>query len=264
MIGKLLMSVLLVLATFAQAQGAVIGKEVTYRAGDADLKGYIAYDDAIAGKRPGVIVVHEWWGLNDYARKRADMLAKAGYVALAVDMYGNGRQADHPDEAGKFAAMVSKNLPLERERFLAGLQVLKTDSHTDATRLAAIGYCFGGGVVLQMAREGVDLKVVVSFHGELGTGQPAKPGAIKARILVENGAADKFTPLATIQGFIAEMIAAKADFSFHSLPGALHSFTNPKADELGKKFNLPLAYQEKADLESWREMLDFFNRIFAP
>jgi len=263
MIGKLLLSVLLVLATFAQAQGAVIGKEVSYRAGDVDLKGYIAFDDAIAGKRPGVIVVHEWWGLNDYARRRADMLAKEGYVALAVDMYGKGQTADHPDEAGKFAALVSKNLPLERQRFLAGLEVLKAEPHTDATRLAAIGYCFGGGVVLQMARDGVDLKGVVSFHGELGTQNLAKPGAIKARILVFQGGDDKFIPMKIRQAFIKEMTEAGADFTFHSFPGALHSFTNPDADELGKKFNLPLAYQEKADLESWGEMLDFFNHIFG-
>jgi dienelactone hydrolase len=152
---------------------------------------------------------------------------------------------------------------MARKRFQAGVQVLRDIPFTDPERLAAIGYCFGGGVVLQMARDSADLKGVVSFHGDLNSSVPAKPGAIKAQILVFNGGADKFTPLAAIQGFIAEMIEAEADFSFHSLPGALHSFTNPQADELGKKFNLPLAYQEKADRKSWREMLDFFTRIFA-
>jgi len=263
MINKLFFSLLILLFGFSLAQGAVVGKEVIYQADGVNLKGYLAYDDSISGRRPGVIVVHEWWGLNDYAHRRAEMLAGAGYTALAVDMYGDGRQADHPDEAGKFATEVSKNLPLERKRFLAGLEVLKNDSHTDPTRLAAIGYCFGGGVVLQMARDGVDLKGVVSFHGELGTSEPAKPGVIKAVILVESGGADKFTPPQVVHDFIKEMTAAEADFTFHSLPGALHSFTNPDADRLGKKFNLPLAYQEKADRESWREMLDLFTRIFA-
>ncbi len=259
----LLLSMVTLLVGLSQAQAAVVGKEISYRADNVELKGYIAYDDSISVKRPGVVVVHEWWGLNDYARKRAEMLAKAGYVALAVDMYGEGRQATHPDEAGKFAAEVRNNLPMARKRFMAGLKVLKDNPFTDPERLAAIGYCFGGGVVLQMARESIDLQGVVSFHGELGSAEPAKPGAIKAEILVFNGAADKFTPLKTIQSFIEEMINAEADFSFHSLPGAMHSFTNPAADELGKKFNLPLAYQKKADKESWREMLDFFNRIFT-
>jgi len=260
---KLLFGLIFLLASVGQAQGAMVGKEVTYKADDIELKGYIAYDDdTMIGKRPGVIVVHEWWGLNDYARIRADMLARAGYVALAVDMYGEGKQAEHPDDAGKFSAEVKNNLPMARKRFQAGVKVLRDNPFTDPERLAAIGYCFGGGVVLQMARDGADLKGVVSFHGDLSTSAPAKPGAIKAQILVFNGGADKFTPLETIQGFISEMIGAEADFSFHSLPGALHSFTNPKADEFGKKFNLPLAYQEKADRESWREMLDFFDRIF--
>jgi dienelactone hydrolase len=260
---KIFLGLILWLATIGQAQGAVVGKGVTYRDEGVELQGYIAYDDALSTKRPGVIVVHEWWGINDYAQKRADMLARAGYVALAVDMYGNGKQAGHPDEAGKFAAEVKNNLPMARKRFQAGVKVLQDNPFTDPSRLAAIGYCFGGGVVLQMARDGADLQGVVSFHGELSSSEPAKSGAIKARILVFNGGDDKFAPLATIQGFIAEMIAAEADFSFRSLAGAQHSFTNPQATELGKKFNLPLAYQEKADRESWREMLAFFARIFS-
>jgi len=262
MVRNLFLGVVLLLTCFTQANAAVVGKEISYRADDVDLKGYIAYDDATTVKRPGVVVVHEWWGLNDYARKRADMLAAAGYVAMAVDMYGDGRVATHPDDAGKFATAVRSNLPMARKRFLAGMNVLKANPYTDQERLAAIGYCFGGGVVLQMARDGVDLKGVVSFHGELGSGEPAKPGVVKAEILVFNGGSDKFTPPEAIQAFIREMIDAQVDFAFHSLPGALHAFTNPDADQLGSKFKLPIAYQEKADKESWRDMLAFFDRIF--
>lgn len=261
---RTLFCLIFLLAAFGTAQGAVVGEEVTYKAGEVELKGYLAYDDALAVKRPGVIVVHEWWGHNAYVRARAEKLAAAGYVALAVDMYGDGKVAAHPDEAGKFASEVRGNLPMARNRFQAGLELLKANPFTDPAKIAAIGYCFGGGVVLQMARDGLELKGVVSFHGSLDSGEPAQPGAVKAEILVFNGGADKFIPPEAIQAFIKEMIAAEADFSFHSLPGAQHSFTNPAADELGKKYNLPLAYQEKADKESWREMLGFFSRIFAP
>lgn len=263
MIGKILLGLTLVLFGFTQAHGGVIGKEVTYRTGDVDLKGYIAHDDSIGGKRPGIVVVHEWWGHNEYARKRAEMLAKAGYVALAVDMYGNGRQADHPDQAAKFSAEVKENLPMARQRFMAGVEILKEHSLTDPQKTGAIGYCFGGGVVLAMAREGVDLTGVVSFHGDLSAKEPAKPGEVKAAILVETGGADKFVPLTAVVGFVKEMSEAEADFIVHSLPGAMHSFTNPDADRLGKKFSLPLAYNEQADHESWQEMLDFFERNFA-
>ncbi len=263
MIGKILFGLTLVLFGFTQAQGGVIGKEVTYRAGDVELKGYIAHADSMSGKRPGIIVVHEWWGHNEYARKRAEMLAEAGYIALAVDMYGNGRQTDHPDEAAKFSAEVKNNLPMARQRFMAGVEVLKEHPLTVPRKIGAIGYCFGGGVVLAMAREGIDLVGVVSFHGDLSTVEPAKPGDVKAAILVETGGSDKFAPLPAVVGFVKEMSEAEADFIVHSLPGAMHSFTNPDADNLGKKFNLPLAYNEKADHKSWREMLDFFERNFT-
>lgn len=263
MLSKLVLTLIFLTAGFTQAQAAVVGREISYRSDDVELKGYIAFDDTLKIKRPGVIVVHEWWGHNPYVRKRADQLAAAGYVALAVDMYGDGRQATHPDEAGKFAAEVRNNLPMARKRFLAGLEALKANPLTDPDKLAAIGYCFGGGVVLQMARDGVDLQGVASFHGALDSGEPAKPGAVKAEVLVFNGGSDKFVPLESIQAFTKEMIDAGADFTFHSLPEALHSFTNPDADRLAAEFKLPLAYQEKADKESWRDTLAFFNRIFS-
>lgn len=263
MVKELLLSMVVLLAGFSLANAALVGREVSYHADQVQLQGYLAYDDSTTVKRPGVIVVHEWWGHNPYVRKRAEMLAAAGYVALAVDMYGEGRQASHPEEAGKYAAAVRNNLPMARQRFLAGVEVLKANPFTDPERLAAIGYCFGGGVVLQMARDGVDLKGVVSFHGALDTVNLAQPGLVKAAVLVENGGADPFITQEQIQAFIKEMIAAQADFTFHSLPGARHSFTNPEADRLAAEFKLPIGYQERADRESWREMLAFFTRIFA-
>jgi len=246
------------------ALAAVEGHEVDYSAGDGTtLKGYLAVDPARTGKHPGILVVHEWWGLNAYARKRAEMLAAMGYTALAVDMYGDGKTAIHPETAGKFSSAVSKDLPLAKKRFLAGLDLLKQQPGVDPDRIAAIGYCFGGGIVLAMARAGVDVDGVVSFHGSLGTGAPAEPGQVKARILVLTGADDPFVPPEQVAAFREEMTKAGADFQLISYPGAKHSFTNPDADAYGQKFNLPLAYNAKVDQESWQAMADFFQRIFS-
>ena len=248
-------------ADLASARPTIEGKTVTYRADGVVMKGYLAYETDIQGPRPGVLVVHEWWGLNDYARKRARMLAEMGYTALAVDMYGEGKQAKHPDEAGKFASELMKNFDTAKARFTAALDYLKKQKTVDPQRIAAIGYCFGGGVVLNMAREGVDLRGVASFHGSLTAVTPAKPAAIKAKILVLHGADDKFIPPDQIEAFKQEMTAAGADFKFVSYPGAVHSFTNPDATEMGKKFNMPIAYNEKADKESWDEMKRFLNTV---
>jgi dienelactone hydrolase len=241
----------------AQAQAKIVGKTVEYTAQGVTLKGYLAYDSSIKGKRPGVLVVHEWWGLNDYARKRARMLAELGYTALAVDMYGEGKQATHPDDAGKFSSEVMKNFDMAKARFLAGEDLLKKEPTVDPDRVAAIGYCFGGGVVLNMARQGTDLKGIVSFHGMLMPVKPAEPGMVKAKILVLHGADDKFTTPEQIQAFKDEMTKAGADYKFIAYPGAVHSFTNPEATAYGKKFNIPLAYNKKADKESWDEMKKF-------
>jgi len=257
---RAILSVLMLVSL--QAQAAVVGKEVQYQAGDTTLKGYLAYDDGVAGIRPGVLVVHEWWGHNAYARKRADMLAKLGYTALAVDMYGDGKTADHPDDAGKFAAAVGKNLPLMKARFLAALEYLDDQPTVNPDKIAAIGYCFGGGVVLQMAREGVDLDGVASFHGSLGGGTAPPAGTVKARILVANGAADPFVSTAQITAFKAEMDAAGATYTFINYPGAKHSFTNPDADGFGRRFDMPLAYNADADAASWQALQDFLREIF--
>lgn len=259
---RTLIAIGLVLACATASQAAVKGQEVTYGTKETTLKGYLAYDDAVKGKRPGVLVVHEWWGLNDYARKRVRMLAELGYTALAVDMYGEGKTAGHPDDAGKFAGELRQNLPLAKARFLAALDFLRQQPTVDVDRIAAIGYCFGGGVVLEMARAGADLDGVASFHGSLETANTASPGAVKAKVLVLNGADDPFVTPEQIAAFKREMEAAGVDYRFVNYPGAKHSFTNPEADAFGKKFNLPLAYDPEADRKSWQALQDFFAGIF--
>lgn len=244
------------------AQAAVQGKEVSYEADGTTLRGYIAYDDAIKGKRPGVIVVHEWWGLNEYARKRARMLAELGYTALAVDMYGEGWSADNPKDASDLAFGLSSNIPLEKERFEAGMQFLLNHETVDADKIAAFGYCFGGGVVLNMARLGEDLKGVASFHGNLGTDNPAKPWKVKAHIISFSGDADPMIGADNVAAFRKEMEAAGAKYRVVIYPGAKHAFSNPEADVLGKKFNLPIAYNAEADKDSWAQATVFLREVF--
>lgn len=257
------MLIAVILAAGFAAQAEIKTAEIIYTADGINMKGYLAYDEAKKGKRPGVLVVHEWWGHNEYARKRARLLAEMGYVALAVDMYGDGKQAAHPDDAGKFANAVMQNIEGAKARFTAAMEVLKKNPHTDAKRLAAIGYCFGGGVVLHMARFGYDLKGVVSFHGSLGTQTPAQAGKVKAKVLVCNGADDGFISQEQIAAFKKEMTDAKVDFQFISYPGAKHSFTNPEADQYAKQFGMPIAYNADADKKSWKDMQAFFKKILG-
>jgi dienelactone hydrolase len=252
--------IILLAATTASAR--VFGREVEYRDGDTVLKGYLVENQALRGKRPAVLVVHEWWGHNEYARKRARMLAKEGYVALAVDMFGDGKTAQHPDDAGKFAGEVMKNKQVGEARFNAALDFIKQQPNVDSSRIAAIGYCFGGGVVLHMARQGADLKGVVSFHGSLATDAPAAPGAVKAKVLVFNGEDDKMIPADQVMAFKVEMTKADASYRYVGYPGVKHSFTNPDADSYAKKFNLPLAYNKKADQDSWAQAKKFLKDIF--
>jgi dienelactone hydrolase len=260
---RLFFALILLLSWNTNAHSAIIGEPVMYKSGDVTMQGYLSYDDSIVGKRPGILVVHEWWGLNEYARERARMFAELGYTALAVDMYGDGKQADHPDEAGKFAAAVRQNLPAATERFIAAMQVLKKNPTVDPEHIAAVGYCFGGGVVLEMARQGLDLDAVVSFHGSLTTDHPAAPGVVKARILICNGADDKMTTQADIEAFKREMAAAGVDYEFITYPGAKHSFTNPGADIYAEKFNIPVGYNREADKKSWEDMKKFLKETFA-
>ena len=242
---------------------AIVGNEVSYRVGDTEMKGYIAYDDAIKTKRPGVLVVHEWWGHNEYARSRARQLAELGYTALAVDMYGEGKQATHPKDAGKFSGELKKNMPLAEARFKGALHLIRDQPTVDADRIGAIGYCFGGGIVLEMARQGFDLDAVTSFHGSLTTSTPPEKGAVKAKVLVANGAADPFVKPEHIKIFKAQMDAVGADYQLVNYPGAKHSFTNPDADKYGEKFGIPLAYNAEADKASWAAMRQLFEEVFA-
>lgn len=243
------------------AEPMIQAKTVEYSVQGVVMKGYLAYDENIKEKRPGVLVVHEWWGLNDYARKRTRMLAELGYTALAVDMYGDGKEAMHPDDAGKFSSALMKNFDVAKTRFMAAIDFLRQQATVDPVRLAAIGYCFGGGVVLNMARQGVDLKGVASFHGGLAAVKPAQPGSIKTKLLVLQGGDDKFTPPDQIEAFKQEMKSSGADFQFISYPGAMHSFTNPDADALGKKFHMPIAYNADADKKSWEALKRFLAAI---
>lgn len=247
----------------APVEMQIVGEEVSYEAGGVALKGYLAWDAARSGARPGVLVVHEWWGHNDYVRDRARMLAEMGYVAFALDMYGDGKLATHPEDAQKFAMEVMNNTEAGTERFDAAMRLLQANEHADPQKVAAIGYCFGGAVVLHMARNGADLDGVASFHGSLGTATPAAPGAIKARILVAHGADDPFVPQSEVDAFKAEMQTAGADLTFVAYPGALHSFTSPGATAIGEQFDLPLRYDESADRASWEELRTFLAASFS-
>lgn len=256
-----LTALLIMLCTPAIA--AIHGEEVTYTQGDTTFRGYIAWDDAMQGPRPGVLVVHEWWGHNDYVRRRARMLAELGYTALAVDMYGEGRTADHPKDAGEFAGAVMQRADHGRARFLAARRVLTAHATVDDTDIAAIGYCFGGGVVLTMARAGVDLDGVASFHGSLSSPVTAQPGAVAASVLVLHGGADEFIPAEQIGAFAREMAAAGAAWTFVSYPGVKHSFTNPEADAFAQEFGMPIAYDAEADADSWARLERFLADVFS-
>lgn len=232
---------------------AVRTRELSYRSASSDvsLAGYHASPEGDQ-LRPGVLVVHEWWGLNDYARQRARELAALGYSALAIDMYGDGRSATDPQQAGQLMHAALADPALLRERFLAGLALLRQLPGTDAERLAAIGYCFGGRVVLDMARQGEPLAGVVSFHGLLGTATPATPGSVKAKILVAHGDADSFVSAEEVARFEAEMQAAQADCRVCHYPDAPHGFTNSASP----------GYQQEADQRSWLDMQQFLRDLW--
>lgn len=225
-----------------------------------DLGSAVIYNsNKASGDGTAVIVVHEWWGLNDYARNRARMLAEAGYTAIAVDMYGHGKVAGHPDNAKAFMTAALAEPEKMNARFNAARELLIKQKGVDSSRIFAMGYCFGGAVVLNQARQGAALAGVASFHGSLGTENPAEKGQVSARILVAHGGADPFVPVEQVSSFVTEMVNAGADFELLNFPQAQHSFTNPEATEKGKAFNLPLAYDAEADKASWSALLDFLS-----
>jgi dienelactone hydrolase len=221
------------------------------------MKGYLAYPSHTETPRPGILVVHEWWGHNEYARTRADMLAKEGFVALALDMYGQGKQAEHPKDAMKFSSAVFKDLDGAKKKFLAAMETLKSHPSVDKEKIGAIGYCFGGGIVLTMARMGVDLGAVASFHGSLTSPVKAKKGRFDGEVYVFNGAADPMVKKEHIENFKKEFDRAGIEYQIKNYDGAMHAFTNPAATQLGKEYNLPLAYDPAADKDSWDSLLSF-------
>lgn len=236
-------------------------KFVTYQDNGITLKGFIAYDESIKGKRPVVLVIHEWWGLNDYIEMRARQLAALGYLAMAVDMFGDGKNAANPTEAQGLTMPYYKDPKLVKSRLDAAINKIKEYPQADPNNLAAIGYCFGGYVVLNYAKLGADLKCMVSFHGGLG-GVPVNKKMLKAKILICQGASDKFVSPKDAVAFKQKLDSIGADCTLKIYANATHAFTNPAATKLGKEFNLPIEYNAAADKDSWNDMEVFFIRIF--
>ena len=258
---KPLFCVVVVLGLLATlpSQAEIRSEVVDYREGDEAMQGFVYWDDAIEGKRPGVMVVHEWWGLNEYAKKRAAMLAELGYVAFAVDMYGKGKVTNQRDQAREWMQEVTADVEMWRERANYGIEYLKKHPLVDSKRIAAIGYCFGGGTVLQMAYGGADIAGVVSFHGALPAAPEESVGKISTRILVLHGYADEFVKPDVVANFQARLEAAGAQWEMDSYGGVKHSFTNPDAAKAGME---NLKYDALADARSWLRMRNFFRELF--
>jgi dienelactone hydrolase len=237
-------------------------QNISYTCGDTRHAGYLAWDGEIAEPRPGIVVIHEWWGLNDYIRSRADMLAAEGYCALAIDMYGDGLTAGTPDEAGNAMNAVLGDMETGLERLKAGYEALLAQPRVDPSRTAAIGYCFGGAMALHMARKGLPLRAVVSFHGALGSFHQPEPGEVPARILVCHGGNDAMVSMDDVAAFREEMDAAEADYEIIVHPGAMHGFSSREADENGRKYNIPVGYNADADRDSWAAMKKLFDEVF--
>ena len=236
-------------------------EKIIYNLDDLEMHGHLVYDVSGTGRRPGVLVVHEFIGINDYSRRRALMLANSGYTALAVDMFGNGKNAADINEARELSKSVMTDPVIAYKRFEKAYEFLKTHETVDPSKIGAIGYCFGGGVVLHMARFGMDLKAVVSFHGRLTTGMPAEKGKVKATILVCDGEADKMTTPEVVENFKKEMESAGVNYKFISYKSAKHAFTNPDADGRAKKFNSDnIGYNKQADIQSWDDMIECFKK----
>ncbi|MEO6230119.1 MAG: dienelactone hydrolase family protein [Ferruginibacter sp.] len=252
--------VMMVSSLYAQ-NSTIKGEEVSYIADGVNMKSYVAYDQQQKGKRPAIVVVPEWWGNNEYSRMRANKLAELGYIAIAVDMYGEGKQGADPKAAQELATPFYQNPELGKSRIEAAVKKLKEYPQTDANKLAAIGYCFGGSMVLNAAKMGMPFKGVVSFHGGLAT-VPATPGSTTAKILVCHGEADQFVSAEDIKKFRDNLDEVHADYTFKSYAGATHAFTNVNSTATGKKFNMPIEYNEAADKQSWQDMKDFFKTIF--
>jgi len=236
-------------------------ENLTYSGDGATMAGYLVYQEANKDKRPAVLVVPEWWGLNDYTKGRAKQLAELGYVAMAIDLFGDGKTADNPDSAGKFAMPFYKNPASAKARIDAAIAKLKTYGIVDTANIAAIGYCFGGGMLINTARLGDELKGLVSFHGSL-IGTPARKDLLKTKLLILHGNADQFVPQKDVAAFKKQMDSIGADYKFVGYDSATHAFTNPNSTATGLKFKMPIAYNAHADSASWQEMKSFFSALF--
>lgn len=254
-----ILAVVTTILTSSLSMAAIKTQVVEYQQGDQTLQGYLAWDDAVSGKRPGVLVVHQWKGLTEYEKMRAEMLARLGYVALAVDIYGKGIRPQTNEEASAEAGKYYRNVSLLRERALAGLNRLKSHELVDPQKTASIGYCFGGKTVLELARSGADLQGVVSFHGNLTTPNPADAKNIKCKVLVCHGADDPYVPGKDVMAFYQEMSAANVDYVFIGYADAVHSFTH---EDAGTDKSTGAAYNRNADRRSWEHMKMFFQEIF--
>jgi len=242
------------------AHGEIHTQVIQYQHGQTSLQGQLAYDDAFPGLRPGILVVHEWWGLNEYAKNRAKQLAALGYVTFALDMYGQGKHTQHPDQAKQWSSPFYGN-PIMRQRAQAGLDILAQHEQVDPNRVAAIGYCFGGTTVLELAYSGADIKGAVSFHGGLPAPKPQDLPRTKAKLLICHGADDPFTPQERVDAFRQALQGSTIDWQFITYGNAKHSFTNPGADQTGIE---GLAYSPTADQRSWQQMKLFFDELFGP
>jgi dienelactone hydrolase len=248
-------------AVVAQNAGSIKSESVTYTDGVTTMIGFIAYDSSNTKKRPAILIAPEWWGVTDYTRNRAKQLAALGYVAFVVDYYANGTVATNPTDAVALATPYYKDPQLAKKRFDAALATVKKYGDVDNDKIAALGYCFGGSMVLNAAKMGEDLKGVVSMHGGY-IGVPLDKNLLKAKVLACHGADDQFIKAAEVATFKKQMDSIGADYKFIDYPGATHAFSNPEATALGKKFNMPIAYNEAADKDSFQAMTEFFERIF--
>ncbi len=246
----------------SQVTAEVMGRELSYAVDGKNFHGYYAYDDAWTSAKPGVLIVHEWWGHNDYTRARARQLASIGYAAFSMDLYGDGKTADHPKDAKAFSSAAWSDPDAMKALFEAAEQQLKAQPETLKQDVAAIGYCLGGGVVLEMARQGKSFAAVASFHGSLAPKTRAVAGRVKTPILVAHGAADPLIKSEHVADFHVEMVDAGVEYEFISYPGVKHSFTNPAADGFAEKFGMPVGYDAHADQDSWSQLEGFLARAF--
>ncbi|MFT5504867.1 MAG: dienelactone hydrolase [Gammaproteobacteria bacterium] len=241
----------------------IVSQSLNYEVDGASYQAYFAYDSTSTEPCPGVLVIHEWWGVNGYIKSRVEQLAEAGYVALAVDMYGQGKMAADPDESGQLMTSVLDNMDVGTVRLRAGWQLLKDQPQVDECRTAAIGYCFGGAMALHMARIGCSLKAVASFHGALGSFHQAVAHGISSEILVCHGGADSMVSMDDLDTFKLEMNQVKANYEVRIFDGAKHGFTSREADANGAAYGLDLGYSELADQQSWDAMISLFKRTLC-